>query len=171
MTAPRKHSTTKGFARASALVEGRVRSASESRGFAESRLLTRWTEIAGPDVAAISRPVEVSYSKGGMGATLILLTTGAQAPMLEMQLPKLMEKVNACYGYRAIARIRLTQTAPTGFSEGRASFDHGPQPKIQNEPGPEAQSLAKRQAAEVGDPGLRDALSRLGANVLSRQKG
>jgi hypothetical protein len=40
---------------------------------------------------------------------LVILTTGAQAQMLEMQLPQLREKVNACYGYNAISRIRITQ--------------------------------------------------------------
>jgi hypothetical protein len=123
--APRR-ATTKGFKRTASLLTGRIRAASESRGFAQSRLLTDWTEVAGADVAAVSRPVEVSYGRGGMGATLTLLTTGAQAPMLEMQKDQLRQKVNAVYGYNAIARIRITQTAATGFSEGRVAFDHAP---------------------------------------------
>ena len=94
----------------------------ETRGFAVSRVLTRWAEIAGEDIAAIARPVEVSYGRQGFGATLTVLTTGAQAPMLEMQKEVLRERVNAAYGYNAIARIRLTQTAPPGFAEGQASL-------------------------------------------------
>ena len=43
-----------------------------------------------------------------MGATLTLLTTGANAPMLEMQKEKLRQKVNAVYGYNAISRVRIT---------------------------------------------------------------
>ena len=170
MKAPRKHGTTRGFARADGLLKGQIRSATESKGFSESRLLTHWSEIAGPDAAAISRPVEVSYGRGGMGATLTLLTTGAQAPMLEMQLPRLLDKVNACYGYRAIARIRLTQTAPTGFAEGQAQF--GPAPKkAEWRPDPAAIRQAEETAEAVSDTSLRAALSALGANVISRQKG
>ena len=170
MKAPRHTSSTRGFARADGLLKQRIRAATESRGFAESRLLTRWSEIAGADVAAISRPVEVSYGKGGLGATLTLLTTGAQAPMLAMQLPKLLDKVNSCYGYRAIARIRLTQTAPTGFAEGQASF--APAPKAQPpQPDAAARQQGDRAASDVSDPSLRAALSALGANVITRQKG
>jgi hypothetical protein len=47
--------------------------------------------------------------------------------MLEMQKEILRARVNACYGYNAIARIRITQTAPTGFAEGQAAF--GMQPR------------------------------------------
>ena len=84
-----------GFRRADSLLQGRIRDASASRGFAQSRLLTHWAEIAGPQIAKIARPVEVSYGRGGIGATLVLLTTGAHAPVLEMESPKLRERVNA----------------------------------------------------------------------------
>ena len=123
MTTPRK---THGFKRTSTLLQGQIRRVGESRGFAVTRLLTHWAEIAGPDIAAVARPVEVKYGREGFGATLTILTTGAQAPMLEMQKEQLREKVNAIYGYNAISRVRITQTAPSGFHEGRASFDHAP---------------------------------------------
>jgi len=95
--APR-NSQTHGFKRTSSLLQTQIRKTSETRGFAQSRLLTHWAEIAGDDIAAISRPVEVRYGRSGFGATLTLLTTGANAPILEMQKEKLREKVNAVYG-------------------------------------------------------------------------
>ena len=108
---PPRRTTTKGFKRTDSLLSQQIRKASETRGFAQSRLLTHWTEIAGEATAAISRPVEVSYGrKEGIGATLTLLTTGANAPMLEMQKEQLRARVNAVYGYNAIARVRITQT-------------------------------------------------------------
>jgi hypothetical protein len=72
----------RGFEAASRLVESRIRKAGEARGFAISRLLTHWTEIAGADIAAQCRPVKIGYAKGGLGGTLTLLTTGAAGPML-----------------------------------------------------------------------------------------
>jgi len=156
----------RGFRQAGALVETRVRKAGESRGFAVARLLTHWDEIAGKDIAAMARPVEVSYAKGGLGATLTLLTTGAHAPMLQMQEPRLRERINACYGYAAISRIRLTQTAPTGFAEGQAAF--GPTPEATAAAAPEAAEAGAALAEGVSDPGLRDALARLGANILAK---
>ncbi|HFQ15010.1 MAG TPA: DUF721 domain-containing protein [Rhodobacteraceae bacterium] len=156
-----------GFARAAKLVEPRVRAASASRGFAATRLLTHWAEIAGEDMARIARPVDVRFSRDGLGATLTLLTTGAEAPMLEMQKEKLRERVNACYGYAAISRIRLTQTAATGFAEGKAHFT--PAPSLPKGPAPEQKARAARSVADVKDVSLRAALETLGANVLARE--
>lgn len=167
--APRR-ATTKGFKRTASLLTGQIRSASESRGFAQSRLLTQWAEVAGADIAAVARPVEVSYGRGGMGATLTVLTTGAQAPMLEMQKEQIRARVNAVYGYNAIARIRVTQTAATGFAEGQVAFDHqlldtSPKPAT-----PEMHKAASVVVGPVADAGLRAALERLGANILTKEK-
>ena len=68
-------------------------------------MLTAWAEIAGEDIAAITRPVKIGYGREGMGATLTLLVAPAHAPMVQMDLPRLKDRVNAAYGYNAIARI------------------------------------------------------------------
>lgn len=149
-------------------MQTRIRKASEARGFAVTRLLTHWAEIVGEGTAKIATPVKVSYGKGGMGATLSVLTTGAQAPMLEMQKDQIRDKVNACYGYRAIARVRITQTAPVGFSEGRVAFESAP--KERPAPAPAATAEAQKMSDDVTSPELRAALAALGANVLSKQK-
>jgi len=161
--------TTRGFKRTGALLGDRVRKAGESRGFAVSRVLTQWAEIVGSDIAAIARPVEVGYGRGGFGATLTVLTTGAQAPMLDMQKDRLREKVNAVYGYNAISRIRITQTAATGFAEGQAVFAPAaaPEPPL---PDAEIQRAASDVAKGAHDPTFRAALERLAQNVLSKSK-
>ncbi len=158
----------KGFERTSALLTQRIRKAGESRGFAVSRVLTHWAEIVGDATAAIAKPVEVSYARGGMGATLTVLTTGAQAPMLEMQREKLREKVNAVYGYNAIARVRITQTAPTGFAEGQAQFT--PAPKKAPVIDEQTCARAAEVTSDVSDTNLRAALETLARNVLTKQK-
>ncbi|KZX98689.1 MAG: DUF721 domain-containing protein [Sulfitobacter sp.] len=165
---PPRRTTTKGFKRTDSLLSQQIRKASETRGFAQSRLLTHWTEIAGEATAAISRPVEVSYGrKEGIGATLTLLTTGANAPMLEMQKEQLRARVNAVYGYNAIARVRITQTAATGFAEGQVAFDHKPKAE-KTAPNPALQRKAAEAAKPVTDEGLREALARLGENILNK---
>ena len=150
------------------MLQPRIRKASEERGFAVTRLLTHWAEVVGQATAEIATPVNVSYGKGGMGATLTVLTTGAQAPMLEMQKEQIREKVNACYGYRAISRVRITQTAPTGFADGRVAF--APAPKVKKSLDPAVQSAAKALSDDVKSEDLRVALAALGTNVLSKQK-
>lgn len=159
----------RGFEAASHLMASHIRQAGEARGFAVARLLTHWAEIAGADIAAQCRPVRIGYGKGGLGATLTLLTTGAAAPMLQMQLPRLREKVNACYGYNAIARIVLTQTAPTGFSEGQAEFTPAPK-RTPKAPAPEIAQVAMITTSGVQDTDLRTALERLACNVLSKAR-
>lgn len=168
---PKRPSTTWGFKRTASVLSGQIRRAGESRGFAVSRLLTHWEEIAGPDLAAMARPVNVSYSKSGFGATLTVLTTGPYAPMVEMQKETLRARVNGVYGYNAISRVRVTQTAPTGFSEGQADFSYASKPASDKpEIAPEIRDQAANLADPVGDTPLREALERLGRNVLSRSK-
>ena len=163
----------RGFEPASGLLKARIRTAGEARGFAVTRLLTHWTEVAGHELARTTRPVKVGYTRDGMGATLTLLTSAAMAPVVQMQLPALRERVNACYGYAAISRIALTQTAATGFAEAQTAFSHAPSPT----PGaavqprdPATQRLACATARAVADDGLRAALENLAINILSRAK-
>ena len=167
MKQPDRKSSTYGFARASGLMQTRIRKVSENRGFAVSRLLTHWVEIVGESTAAVATPVNVSYGKGGMGATLAVLTTGPHAPMLEMQKDQIRDKVNACYGYRAISRVRITQTAPVGFAEGQVQFKAQPKPNIQVST--EAEKAASQLSSDVANPELRAALAQLGAKVMSKK--
>lgn len=164
-----RRATTKGFERTSSLLTQRIRKASESRGFAQSRLLTHWEEVVGEDVAAIARPVNVSYGRQGFGAALTILTTGANAPMVEMQKEQIRAKVNAVYGYNAISRVRITQTAPTGFAEGRAVFERAVTPK-KPEISPDIKQAAAQSAGGVQSDDLRAALERLAQNVLTKSK-
>ena len=135
-----------------------------------SRVLTHWADIVGQDMAAVCRPVEVSYGRGGFGATLSVLTTGAQAPMLEMQKEQMRAKVNAVYGYNAISRVRITQTAKTGFAEGQASFTHAPDKPQLKAPDPAVQVQAQAATTAISNTDLRQALERLGQNVLTNAK-
>lgn len=161
----------RGFEPAAGLLREPIRKVGESRGFALSRLLTHWAEIVGDDTAALCRPVKVSYAQGGFGATLTVLAQGAAAPLVQMQLPRLIERVNACYGYAAIARIQVTQTSAHGMAEAQAPFETG------NIVRPSPQALARARNVVGGltegvvDNGLKSALERLAENVLTRQKG
>jgi hypothetical protein len=108
--------------------------------------------------------VEVVYGKG-FGATLTLLVAGAHAPMVEMQKERVREKVNACYGYNAISRIRLTQTARSGFAEAQTAFA----PR-QPEASPEVAEIAHRTVEGVADDALRAALEAMARSILSSRR-
>ena len=156
------------FKRTATILQSRIREVSEGRGFAQSRVLTHWLEIVGADIAEITRPVEVSYGRDGMGATLSILTTGAHALMIEMQKEAIRAKVNAVYGYNAIARVRITQTAPVGFSDGKVEFRA--KPKSKPTLSPTVQQQAQETARTVTDQKLRRALEELGQNVLTKNQ-
>lgn len=156
------------FTRTASLIEGRIRAATESRGFAVARVLTHWAEVVGEDWAAVCRPVSISYARGGMGATLTLLTTGPLAPMVEMARERIRDRVNAAYGHRAVSHIRITQTAATGFAEGQAAFRAAP--KVDHRPDPALLARGEKAAQGVADTELRLALAALAANVLSKPK-
>lgn len=165
---PDPHRRMRGFEAAVGFLRDPIRNATESRGFAVTRLLTHWPEVVGEDLAAMTRPVKIGHTREGMGATLTLLVASAHAPMVQMQLPRIVEKVNAVYGYRAISRIALTQTAATGFAEGQAEFIT--KPKATPPPAPEVVAEARETAAPITDPGLRAALEALAQNILTRRR-
>jgi hypothetical protein len=165
---PSSQHRMRGFEPAFGLMKDAVRTAGESRGFAVARLLTHWAEVAGEEMARKTRPVKIGYGKGGMGATLTLLVKAAEAPMVQMALPQLKERVNAVYGYAAVHHIHLTQTAATGFAEGQAEFT--PAPKAPKAPDPMTRAKAEAVAGVVADPGLRAALEQLAENILTRRR-
>jgi hypothetical protein len=159
----------RGFEPAIGFMQRDLRTVSETRGFAVTRLLTHWAEIVGPDLASMTKPLKISYNREGMGATLMLLTRSATAPQVQMLLPSLQEKVNAVYGYKAIARITLTQTAPVGFSEGQAEFTTPLKAKVLP-PDPMVVAKATEVANGVQNESLRSALEAMAQNVLSQSK-
>lgn len=159
----------RGFVQTGGVLSQRIRTASEKRGFAETRLLTAWSEIVGEALSQMAQPVKVSYAKNGFGATLTVLCKGANAPMVQMQTPQLIERVNSCYGYSAISRIRVTQTAAAGFAEGKSSFEHPHKPgKIPLSV--EDKTQVKQSVSGVSNDSLRQALEQLGQNILTHKK-
>lgn len=161
-----RQTSTFGFKRTSTLLGGRIRQAGESRGFAVSRVVTHWAEVVGQEIATIARPVDVKYGRGRLGATLTLLCSGAQAPLAEMQKEKIREKVNAAYGYNAISQVRITQTAATGFAEPAQEFEASPAHQALRRE--KVAGRAATLASDIEDDRLREALERLGQNVLAK---
>jgi hypothetical protein len=171
-TPPTAEHRRRGFEPAFGLMKDSVRQAGETRGFAVARLLTHWAEVVGEDLARKTRPVKISYGRGSsggaMGATLTVLVKPTEAPMIQMALPQLKDRVNAVYGYAAVNHIHLTQTAATGFAEGQAEFT--PAPKVAARLDPAIAAQAQVVAEGVADPGLRTALEQLAQNILTRPR-
>lgn len=159
-------SRRRGFAPASLLLSRQIQKVAETRGFAVARLLTHWPEIAGEELAAVTRPVRISHSRSFVGATLTLLTKGSAAPLVEMQRPVLLARINACYGYNAVQKIVITQTSASGFQESQSKFTAAP--KKQTQVDPAIAELARRIADGFEDEKLAKAMHDLALNVSTR---
>lgn len=169
---PRRYG--KGFRHASDTVRKSVDKIAGKKGFAESDVLLRWAEIVGDALAATCQAVKVHYGANrNLGATLIVQADSGRAPEVSHLSPKIIERVNRFYGYRAINRLKVTQSTGysvaksgiRGFAEGQTGFA-GPEPAISNTVRREASDLAEG----IENPELRAALTLMGSNVLSRSK-
>ena len=94
---------------------------------------------------------------------------GARAPEVEHLIPRIVERVNQFYGYRAVSRVKLTQAGPSpGFAEPRPGFAA---PGADPHPTPAEERRAAELAAGIENEALRAALTRMGAHVLARRGG
>lgn len=171
---PRK-TRRRGFAKASAQSRGTLDVVAGKQGFAEPDILLRWPEIAGAAFGTLCQPIRIRYAANrSMGATLLVQADSGRAPEVEHQAPRILERINQFYGYRAITRLKVTQStgltrSSTGFAEGVSPFAGKPAA-----PAPAPTRTEIDQAAELtGDiqsPDLKTALTKMGAHVLARSR-
>ena len=139
-----------------------MRPAFEKYGFSSAAILTEWEALAGPELAAYTVPERLKWprKKPGedagakqSGATLILRVVGARALEVEHRRPQIIERLNASFGYRAVAEIRLVQ-APLEPRKARAR-------RSQPAPGPEQLPAL----SEIREEKLRQAIARLASGI------
>lgn len=128
------------------------------RGFAQVELVTRWSEIAGSDLAAHCVPLKLST--GATGATLSLLANDRAAIELQHQAPKLIDKINRYFGSTIVSKIKVV----AGELPKPAA-----KPQVRRLTSDEEASLAA-MISKVEDPALRDALTRLGRNAMGESR-
>ena len=131
-------------------------------------LLSLWEEFAGPANAALSRPEKLDWPRRAREgdpfepATLVVACEGARAVFLSHESDVILARVNAYFGFNAVARMRIVQRPV-----------HNVQPKrkpVRPEPRP-ITGQARDFLERVEDDDLRAALERLGTGVFSRRSG
>lgn len=127
--------------------------------------MSDWPTIVGSEIAAFTEPVKISHTHKEMGATLILLTAGARGPILQMQVPKIIERVNSCYGFDAIEKIKFVQTSPQWH---RRRVDGGGQLAVEVTEDDANKAILAAQG--IQDDNLREALESLGRRIFARQR-
>jgi hypothetical protein len=144
----------------------------EKYGFSAATLLTDWAQIVGADVAGYTAPERLKWPRGAganaevedgaegrPGATLMLRVDPARALDVEYKGRQIVERINAYFGYRAVAALRLIQ-APVEATAPREAA----RPSAVRAPGAEA------AATDDADP-LARALARLEAGVRGQSAG
>jgi hypothetical protein len=130
------------------------------QGFASRELVTRWPEIAGPQIAAHAEPLKIQWPRPVEGqpqdpATLVLRVEGPMALEIQHSSDVILERVNRFFGWHAIGRLALRQ----------GPLSRRPRPKRPPPPDPATVAQIAGTLSGVEDEGLRDALARLGAAI------
>lgn len=163
----RRNAPTRLSAELPALTRTAFRNSAGGRGFAEAGLITEWASVVGPTVAKLSQPLQIAFPKGARkGGVLTVACTGAAALELQHLTPQVLERINAHFGYAAIAEIRIRQggVAGSGGKPRRARAaprDSGPLTPAESE------ALSASLKA-VPDGAVKESLKRLGAAMRRR---
>ncbi len=129
------------------------------QGFASAELVTRWSEIVGPEISAHSEPIKIQWPRPAAGeerqpGALILRVEGPAAIEIQHLANVICARVNGFLGWRAVERIALRQAPLRRALRKPASAAD-----------PAAAAHIAASLPEIADEELRQALARLGAAV------
>ena len=84
-----------------------------ARGFAGSDILEFWEDIVGTDLARGVAPQKLTFEKDNRthGTLVVKSAGGAFAMLFEHQKERVMQRINAFFGYPAVSRIKIVQGA------------------------------------------------------------
>jgi hypothetical protein len=159
-----KRDTRIGAPRAvSALLAPLTRHALGRHGFSSAALISDWSTIVGPELAASCQPVKLAFRRGEReGGILHLNVSGGAALEIQHIGPQIIERINGHLGYRAVDRLKLVH--------GMARRVQGNRARRTPSTAPEPVDPARWPAlTDISDPGLRESLLRLGAAIADRE--
>lgn len=88
-----------------------TRQALGTRGFSGADILESWEDIVGSDLAKGVKPEKLTFEGNSRSkGTLVVKTAGGAFAMLfEHQKRRVLERINAFFGYPAVAHIKMIQ--------------------------------------------------------------
>lgn len=147
-----------------------TKSAFAKYGFSAATLLTDWKSIVGADLAQYTEPERLKWpvrasthvepdtdEQGRPGATLIMRVDAGRALDVQYRARQVVERINAYFGYRAVADLRIVQA-----------------PIAKAAPAAAPAQVARREPAKIALPGvtdgaLRAALERMAHGIVMRK--
>lgn len=169
----RREPGTRGPVQLGALSRRTIEPALLRRAGLTMTLAANWPEIAGPGLAARTRPLRIRWGRRphlGVPAapgTLVVRAEAGVALRLQHEADALIERVNTLHGHAAIGRIAIEQGPVEQGPGERGSGERGAVERPAA-PSPEAMRCAKQRTREIAHDGLREAMERLGARVIAR---
>jgi hypothetical protein len=132
------------------------------RGFGEAQLVTQWEAVIGPELAQKLSPERLTFPRGERrNGTLRLRVASAFATEAQHLEPVLIERINAFFGYGAVARLALVQGP---------SLNAAPAMPPLRKLTPAEEHALDARVAGISDPELRAALLRLGSAVAGSRR-
>jgi hypothetical protein len=129
------------------------------QGLGEAKLLSEWAAIVGTALAGHCWPVKLAFPRGQrQEGVLRLRVAPGVAVEIQHREPVILERINAYFGYRAVARLAIVQGPPPPRSETPPA---PPRPLQESE-----RAALQRRLDGIEDPILRDALERLGSAII-----
>lgn len=130
------------------------------QGFAARELVTRWADIAGPEIALHAEPLKMQWPRPVEGqpqepATLVLKVEGPMALEIQHSSDVILERVNRFFGWHAVGKLALRQ----------GPLSRRPRPRRPPPPDPASVAKVAQSLSAIEDDALRDALARLGAAI------
>lgn len=138
------------------------------RGFVSEAIVSGWETIVGQRLSPHVMPERISYPRGRQaGGTLHLrLATGALATELQHLEPRIIERINAVFGFPAVARMKVIHAPlPVRGRSGQAQQRPPAEPSL----APRMAATLTADLAGISDPGLQAALFALGSTILAEQ--
>ncbi len=112
-----------------AMVSKMVRQAFWRRGFSEPALVSQWPSIVGVALAGKTAPLKIVFPrKERMRGILHIRVAGAFAVELQHIAPLIVERLNAYYGYPALAGLALHQAPVEDPAAAAPAFRHPERP-------------------------------------------
>lgn len=134
-----------------------------ARGFAGSDILEYWEDIVGADLARGIAPQKLSFEKDNRtrGTLVVKSAGGAFAMLFEHQKDRVIQRINAFFGYPAVSRIKIIQGALKLKSEPI-------KPRPKQIPKEELEILEEKVGI-IEDEELRERTFKIGQALLSKK--
>lgn len=136
------------------------------QGFFIIDLLSNWPTIVGKNLATYALPIKLTFPPNTKRNGCLTITTmaGAYAMEIKQQERSLLDKINVFFGYEAIAKLKIIQTA----NQQDFSADKKPIENLQkNVVSAAEQNYITELTKDIRSPELREALQKIGHAIVA----